>query len=241
MNRQIVLDIETTGINLIDNYYIGHKIIEIGAIEIINRKITNNFIHFYINPNRKIEKKAFKIHGINNKFLKKKPIFKEISQKLINFIKNKELIIHNSSFDIGFIEYELKLINNNITKINSICKITDTLSMARKIFPGKKNDLNSLCERYKIDISKRKKHGALIDTELLAKVYLNMTIIQKKIQFKNKKKKINKKKINNINININKNNNKINNYINIKHLKYLKYIKKKYKKCIWIDKYYLNK
>lgn len=236
MNRQIVLDIETTGINLIDNHYIGHKIIEIGAIEIINRKITNNFIHFYLNPIRKIEEKAFKIHGINNKFLKNKPIFKDISKKLINFIKNKELIIHNAPFDIGFIEYEFKLINKYI-KINEICKIIDTLSISRKLFPGKKNNLNSLCERYNIDISKRKKHGALIDSILLAKVFLKMTIIQKKINFKKNKKKIYIEKIKKKNIN----NEKINKYINIKHMKYLKYIKNKYKKCIWIDKYFLKK
>ncbi len=243
MNKQVVLDIETTGINLIENHYVGHKIIEIGAIELVNRKITNNFIHFYINPKKKIDEKAYKIHGINNYFLKNKPIFFEIAEKLINFIKNKELIIHNANFDIKFIEYELKLINFNIKKIKKICKITDTLLLARKLFPGKKNDLNSLCQRYNIDISKRKKHGALLDAKLLSIVYLNMTRKQNKIIF-NKKNNINK----NINKNkkkyINNNNNNKNKIIKKKyikkHLKYLKYIKKKNNKCIWLDKYKIN-
>ncbi len=228
MHRQIVLDIETTGMNLIDKPYIGHKIIEIGAIEIINKKITKNFLHLYINPKKKIEYQAYKIHGITNKFLNKKPIFSEISEQLINFIKKTDLIIHNANFDIGFIEYELKIINHKIKKINQICNVIDTLSIARKIFPGKKNDLNSLCQRYKINNSIRKKHGALIDAKLLANIFLNMTKKQTKINFKkkifNEKKKI--KNYNYIKINLTKKENN-------KHIKYLKYIKKKFKKCLW--------
>ncbi len=233
MHRQIVLDIETTGINLIDKPYIGHKIIEIGAIEIINKKITNNFLHLYINPKKKIEHKAYKIHGISNKFLINKPIFSEISEKLINFIKKSDLIIHNANFDIGFIENELKIINHKIKKINKICKIIDTLSIARKIFPGKKNDLNSLCQRYKINNSIRKKHGALIDAKLLANIFLNMTKKQIKINFKKK----NNNKIKNIKTNKKKTYilYKINKKENNKHIKYLKYIKKKFKKCLWIN------
>ncbi len=232
MNRQIALDIETTGMNLIDKPYIGHKIIEIGAIEIINRKITKNYLHLYINPKREIDKQAYKIHGIKNKKLINKPEFYKISNKILNFIKNSELIIHNANFDINFIEYELNLMNNKIKKINKICKITDTLSIARNIFPGKKNDLNSLCKRYNIDNSKRTKHGALIDALLLAKIFLNMTIQKKKINFIFKKKKEKKKiklqkiKTKNITININQK----------QHIKYLKYMQKKYKKCIWINK-----
>ncbi len=234
MNKKIVLDIETTGINLIDKYYIGHKIIEIGAIEINNRKITNNYIHFYINPKIKIDEKAYNIHGINNNFLKKKPIFSKIVNKLIKFIKKKEIIIHNANFDIGFLEYELKLINYKIKKIKKICKIIDTLKIARKMFPGKKNDLNTLSQRYNIDISKRKKHGALIDAKLLAHTYLCMTRKQKKINFNKNNNNFNNKiiKIINYKNNIKNNNNKL----NIKHLKYLKYIKKKYKKCLWLEK-----
>ncbi len=235
MNRKIALDIETTGINMIDKPYIGHKIIEIGAIEIINRKITKNILHIYINPKRKIDDKAYKIHGISNEKLKNKPEFYEISEKIINFIKNSELIIHNANFDINFIEYELSLMNNKIKKINNICKITDTLSIARKIFPGKKNDLNSLCQRYKISTINRKKHGALIDSILLAKIFLNMTIKKNKILFSNKslKKKNKIRKIKSKNIYIKK---KINKSEKKKHLKYLNYMYKKYKKCIWINK-----
>ncbi len=237
MKKQIVLDVETTGINLIENHYKGHKIIEIGAIELINRKITNNFIHFYINPNRKIDERAYKIHGISNYFLKDKPIFANIAKKLINFIKNKELIIHNANFDVKFIEYELKLINFKIKKIKNICKITDTLSIARKLFPGKKNNLNSLCQRYKIDISKRKKHGALLDAKLLSIAYLFMTRKQNKITFYKKKTKKIKNKKNIKKFFINNNNQKIKKKYIKKHIKYLKYIKKKSNKCIWLKKY----
>ncbi len=231
MYRQIVLDIETTGMNLIDKPYIGHKIIEIGAVEIINKKITDNYLHFYINPEKKIENKAYKIHGISNKFLINKPKFIEISEKLIKFIEKSELIIHNANFDISFIENELNIINHKIKKINKICKITDTLSIARKIFPRKKNDLNSLCQRYKINNSHREKHGALIDAKLLAIIYLNMTKKQIKINFKQNipNKKINFKK--NINKQIKYTITKKENY---KHTKYLEYINKKFKKCLWI-------
>ncbi len=232
MKKQIVLDIETTGINLIDKYYLGHKIIEIGAIELINRKITNNYIHFYINPKIRVDKKAYNIHGISNKFLEDKPIFSNIAKKLIKFIKNKEIIIHNANFDVGFIEYELKLINYKITNIRKICKIIDTLKIARKIFPGKKNDLNTLSQRYNIDISNRIKHGALIDAKLLANTYLCMTRKQKKINFENIKNNEKKLKIKNYKEKKHILKKKYNKY----HLKYLKYIKKKYNKCLWFKK-----
>ncbi len=234
MKKQITLDIETTGMNILDNHYIGHKIIEIGAIEIKNRKITNNIFHFYINPQRKIDEKAYKIHGIKNIFLYDKPTFAHIAKKFITFIKNAELIIHNASFDIGFINYELKLMNNKLTKIQNICTITDTLSIARKLFPGKKNDLNSLCLRYKINNAFRIKHGALIDAKLLAIIYLNMT--QKQIQIKlNPRKLVIKTKNNNKNNFLHNNIIFANDKENTKHIKYLKYIKKKYKKCIWLN------
>ncbi len=229
MNRQIVLDIETTGFNKTDKHYINHKIIEIGAIEIKHRKITNNIFHTYLNPDRKIDNEAYKIHKIKNSFLIKKPKFINIVNKFINFIKNSNLIIHNSKFDIKFIEYELKLININL-KIKNICNIIDTLCLARKKFPGKKNDLSSLCKRYKIDISDRKTHGALIDAKLLSNVYLNIT--RKQIKINNFfKKKLHNTKIKIINNKITKY--KINNLELKNHIKYLKYIKKKYKKCIW--------
>ncbi len=231
MKRQIVLDIETTGFNKINNkHYIDHKIIEIGAIEIKNRKITNNIFHTYLNPNRNIENDAYKIHKIKNSFLKNKPKFINIVNKFINFIKNSDLIIHNAKFDIEFIEYELKLINIKI-KIKNICNIIDTLYLARKKFPGKKNDLDSLCKRYKINTDYRKKHGALIDAKLLSNIYLYITRKQIKINNLFKKKIYNKNNIKIINNKIKKYN--INNIEFNNHIKYLKYIKKKYKKCIW--------
>ncbi len=232
MKKNIILDIETTGLNIIDNNYKYNKIIEIAAIEIKNRKITNNIFHTYLNPIRKIDPISYKIHNINNKFLKNKPIFKNIYKNFIKFIKNSNLIIHNSKFDIKFIQHELNLININI-KINEICNIIDTLLIARKKFPGKKNNLNSLCKRYKINILERKYHGALIDAKLLAHLYLNMTrqqITLKSFLYKPKNLKNNliKKKYNKIiKYNINKNTIKL-------HNKYLQYIKKKYKKCIWL-------
>ncbi len=232
MNKQIVLDIETTGLNNNSNkFYLNHKIIEICAIEIKKRKITNNIFHKYLNPCRKIDYNAYKIHKIKDSFLKNKPKFNNISTKLIKFIKNSDLIIHNSKFDIKFIEYEFKLINKKI-KIKKICNIIDTLKISRKMFPGKKNDLNSLCKRYKIDISNRKYHSAIIDTKLLAKLYLCITRKQINIKIKNKinlnlKKKFKKKKIIKY---------KINNKEKKNHIKYLKYIKKKYNKCIWMTK-----
>ncbi len=230
MKTQIVLDVETTGINLIENKpFINHKIIEIAAIKIINKKISNQFIHFYLNPNQKIDINAYKIHGINNQQLKNKPIFKNIADKLINFIKNSELLIHNAKFDIDFIEHELKLINHKYTNIKEICTITDTLLIARKLFPGKKNDLNTLQKRYKINHIQREKHSALLDSQLLSIIYLNMTRKQKKIPIF---KKNNKENI----FITNKNTTHIQ-YTKSKDLKlhkdYLNYMLKTYNNCIW--------
>ncbi|MCM0158263.1 exonuclease domain-containing protein [Candidatus Nardonella dryophthoridicola] len=136
--RQIVLDTETTGINKFNTYYLNHRIIEIGAVEIVNRKITKNYFHVYLNPNRNIDIEAFRIHNISNNFLKNKPKFKDIYKKFLLFIKNSELIIHNAKFDIDFLNYELSLINKNI-KIENFCSnIIDSLEIARKIFPCKK-------------------------------------------------------------------------------------------------------
>ncbi len=234
MKTQIVLDIETTGINFIeDKPFINHKIIEIAAIKIINKKISNQFIHFYLNPNRKIDINAYKIHGINNQQLINKPIFKNIADKLINFIKNTELLIHNAQFDISFIEHELKLINHKYTNIKEICTITDTLLIARKLFPGKKNDLDTLQKRYHINHIQRKKHNALLDSKLLSIIYLNMTRKQKKIPISlknNQKKSIYFKKKHNTYIK----------YISSKdlilHKNYLIYILKTYHNCIWLNK-----
>ncbi|QTJ62956.1 DNA polymerase III subunit epsilon [Candidatus Nardonella dryophthoridicola] len=183
MNKiQIALDIETTGINKNGPHYLNHKIIEIAAIKIINRKITKDIFHVFINPNRNIDIEAYNIHKISNNFLKKKPIFYNIANNLINFIKGHDLIIHNSKFDIGFINYELKLINYNI-KIENICNIIDTLSISRKIFPCKKNNLDDLSIRLNINKKKRNKHSALNDVIILVNIYLKLTSKQLRIDF----------------------------------------------------------
>ena len=172
--RYIVLDTETTGLDPDD----GHKIIEIGCIEIINRNITNNTFHKYINPNREIDIEASKIHGLTNSFLKDKPVFEEIYPELREYISNSPIIIHNAPFDIGFLKKE-----HNTTSVTDEFldnEIIDSLKLARKISPGKKNTLDALCERYSIDNSDRTLHGALLDAKLLAFVYLKMTIGQNK-------------------------------------------------------------
>ncbi|WP_197095232.1 DNA polymerase III subunit epsilon [Candidatus Erwinia haradaeae] len=173
--RQIMLDTETTGMNIIGPPHEGHRIIEIGAVEVINRRLTGNNFHFYINPNRLVEPEAFRIHGISDDFLKDKPTFSQIADDFLAYIKGGELVIHNASFDIGFIDYEFSKLYRGIAKTETFCKITDSLSIARKLFPGKRNNLNALCTRYKIDNSKRTLHGALLDAEILAEVFLMMT------------------------------------------------------------------
>lgn len=174
-NRQIVLDTETTGMNQDGkNHYEGHKIIEIGAVEVINRRLTGNHFHVYINPQRLVDDEAFNVHGISDDFLKDKPIFNDVAKEFIQFIDGAELIIHNASFDVGFMDYEFRLAGVDFVTA-SHCVVTDTLAMARRIFPGKRNNLDVLCERYQIDNSHRTLHGALLDAEILAEVYLAMT------------------------------------------------------------------
>ena len=170
--RYIVLDTETTGLDPDD----GHKIIEIGCIEILNRNITNNTFHKYINPNREIDIEASKIHGLTNTFLKDKPVFEEIYLELREYISNSPIIIHNAPFDIGFLKKEHTATSANNKFLDN--EIIDSLKLARKISPGKKNTLDALCERYSIDNSDRTLHGALLDAKLLAFVYLKMTIGQ---------------------------------------------------------------
>lgn len=189
--RHIVLDTETTGINQIDLPHINHRIIEIGAVEIINRRFTGNNFHVYIQPNRAIDPGALKIHGITNNFLSDKPLFKDISQEFLKYIKDSELIIHNASFDLGFINQEFEILNENIKNITTICSVIDTLKIARKLFPGKKNNLDALCIRYKIKKSHRNLHSAIIDAHLLGKLYLLMTGGQESIVFTNFIKKHN--------------------------------------------------
>ncbi len=169
--RQIVLDTETTGIDPKS----GHRIIEIGCVEIINRRTTNNHYHQYIKPYRKIDDGAFKVHGITNEFLNDKPSFFDIVDEFMDFINGAELIIHNASFDVGFINHELKLLKQGRKPVEEYCQILDTLALARKQNPGQKNNLDALCKRYGIDNSNRQLHGALLDAEILAEVYLTMT------------------------------------------------------------------
>ncbi|WP_225639324.1 DNA polymerase III subunit epsilon [Candidatus Profftia sp. (ex Adelges kitamiensis)] len=173
--RQVVLDTETTGMNKIGVLYEGHRIIEIGAVEIINRRLTGRNFHVYIKPDRLIDPEAYSIHGISNDYLLNKPTFAQISDKFLKFISGSELIIHNAPFDIGFIDYEFSKLNLNIPKTEIFCKITDSLEIARSLFPGKRNSLDALCSRYAIDNTKRILHGALLDSQILAEVYLIMT------------------------------------------------------------------
>lgn len=175
ITRQIVLDTETTGMNKLGVHYEGHKIIEIGAVEVTNRRLTGRHYHVYIKPDRLIDPKAFMVHGISDEFLQDKPIYAEIAKEFIEFIGGAELVIHHAAFDIGFMDYEFRILNQDIPKIETFCKITDSLMVARKLFPGKRNSLDALCSRYQIDNSKRTLHGALLDAEILADVYLAMT------------------------------------------------------------------
>ncbi|MFB6434543.1 MAG: DNA polymerase III subunit epsilon [Candidatus Malihini olakiniferum] len=183
ITRQIFLDTETTGMNRLGRHYDGHKIIEIGAIEVINRRLTRRYYHVYIKPNRSVDPKSFLIHGISDKFLQDKPAYADIAQGFLEFIHGAELIIHNAMFDIGFMDYEFQMLNQNIPKIETFCKITDSLMLARKLFPEKRNSLDALCDRYQIDNSTRTLHGALLDAEILADVYLAMTGGQTSLTF----------------------------------------------------------
>lgn len=169
--RQLILDTETTGLEPKQ----GHRLIEVACVEMIDRRLTGQHFHYYLNPDREVEVGAFAIHGLSNDFLADKPRFPEIIPAFTDFIQDAELIIHNAPFDVGFLEHELKLANHHKPKISHYCSVIDTLAMARKLHPGQKNNLDALCKRYKVDNSGRNLHGALLDAELLALVYLAMT------------------------------------------------------------------
>ncbi|MDU0354850.1 DNA polymerase III subunit epsilon [Paraglaciecola aquimarina] len=170
--RQIVLDTETTGIDPKQ----GHRIIEIGCVELINRRLTGNTFHVYINPERLVEQEAIDVHGITNEYLMDKPVFRNVAHEFIDFIKGGQLVIHNAPFDVGFMDHEFaKLTGLAQNKTENMCTVLDTLDLARKMHPGQKNNLDALCRRYGIDNSHREKHGALLDAEILADVYLMMT------------------------------------------------------------------
>ena len=169
--RQIALDTETTGISTDE----GHRIIEIGCIEIENRRITGNEFHCYLNPEREIDEGATRVHGLTLEKLSNEPLFKEVAKDFLNFVSGAELIIHNAAFDVGFLNKEISLLEWDENAIEDHALVMDTLKMAREMHPGKKNSLDALCTRYEIDRSMRQVHGALIDADLLAKVYLAMT------------------------------------------------------------------
>ena len=171
MERLIVLDTETTGLD-VDN---GHKIIEIGCIEIIDRNITQNSFHKYINPQRLIDEKAYEVHGISNEDLRDKPIFDDIVDEFMLYISDSPLIIHNAPFDLGFLKSEYTQSNQDHASLDGSREIIDTLKIARKSSPGKRNTLDALCSRYSVDNTDRSLHGALLDAKLLANVYLRMT------------------------------------------------------------------
>lgn len=168
--RQIVLDTETTGLSA-DN---GDRIIEIGCVEMVARKLTGNNRHFYLNPGRDSHEDALKVHGISNEFLRDKPKFAQLTDEILDYLADAELIIHNAAFDIGFLNKELERVGKKPLKAY-VSGVIDTLAMAKEMFPGKRNSLDSLCDRLEVDNSGRTLHGALLDAELLADVYINMT------------------------------------------------------------------
>ena len=180
MNRQIILDTETTGLD----FKTGHRIIEIGCVEIVNRKFTGNEYHTYINPDRDSDEGALRVHGLTAEFLSDKPRFAEIYEDFISFIKDSELLIHNAEFDIGFLDNEIKLVSKDLNSIEKeVLKITDTLQIAREKHPGQRNSLDALVNRYAINGYDRELHGALLDSKILGDVYLSMTGGQSNLDF----------------------------------------------------------
>lgn len=183
--RQVVLDTETTGLEV----DLGHRIIEIGCVEIVNRRLTGRVYHQYLQPDREIDSGAKEVHGIDEDFLADKPRFSDIVGDFLGFIDGAELVIHNAPFDVGFLNNELKLAQKQL--VTNYCgAVTDTLVLARKLHPGQKNNLDALCRRYEVDNSQRDLHGALLDAEILADVFLAMTGGQAKFQFAEQSDKV---------------------------------------------------
>ena len=171
--RQVVLDTETTGLEPEQG---GHRVIEVGAVEIVDRKITGRRLQLYMDPERDIDDAAFDVHGLDAEFLAGKPKFAEVADEFLAFVEDAEVIIHNAPFDLAFIDYELSLLDRpGTTRLVDVCTVTDSLAMARRKHPGQKNGLDALCRRYEVDNSARELHGALLDAEILADVYLRMT------------------------------------------------------------------
>jgi DNA polymerase-3 subunit epsilon len=169
--RQIVLDTETTGLEVSQ----GHRIIEIGAVELLDRRHSGRHFHAYLNPDREIDPGAFEVHGLSRAFLADKPRFNDIARDFLQFVEGAELIIHNAAFDVAFLDQELGRLDANPGRLGTVCRITDSLMLARQKHPGQKNSLDALCRRYQVDNSARTLHGALLDAEILADVYLAMT------------------------------------------------------------------
>ena len=170
MSRQIVLDTETTGLSAES----GDRIIEIGCVELLNRKLTGNNLHFYINPERDSHEDALRVHGLTTEFLRDKPKFAEVADEILRYLEGAEIIIHNAAFDLGFLDKELERLGKPVFT-SFVSEVTDTLAMAKQLYPGKRNSLDALCDRLGVDNSGRTLHGALLDAELLADVYINLT------------------------------------------------------------------
>lgn len=175
MARQIILDTETTGLSPKQ----GHRIIEVGCLEMVNRRLTDQHFHYYLNPEREVDQGAVAVHGLTNEFLADKPKFADIAEALLDFIKGAELVIHNAPFDMGFLNHEFALYakasHQKIDQVETFCEVFDTLPLARQKYPGQKNNLDAICKRLKVDNSERNLHGALLDAKLLSRVYLLMT------------------------------------------------------------------
>ena len=169
--RQIILDTETTGLEPEQ----GHRIIEIGCVELLNRRKTGRTFHRYLRPDREVDRGAIQVHGLTNEFLAQQPRFADIVEELIEFISGAELIIHNAAFDLAFLDAELKRLPGPLRQVRNLCAVVDTLPMARQMHPGQRNSLDALCKRYGIDNSHRELHGALLDAQILLDVYLAMT------------------------------------------------------------------
>lgn len=185
-SRQIILDTETIGMNQGSGaVYIGHRIIEIGCVEVVNRKLTGRHFHEYINPGQLIDEEAMQVHGITDEFVADKPRFHQVAQSFIDFIDGAEIVAHNAPFDISFMDHEFSMLQPLGPKTSDICGIVDSLDIAKFLHPGQKNNLDALCKRYGIDNSRRELHGALLDAEILADVYLIMTGGQTKLKLTN--------------------------------------------------------
>ncbi|HBC56298.1 MAG TPA: DNA polymerase III subunit epsilon [Gammaproteobacteria bacterium] len=169
--RQVVLDTETTGLEPSE----GHRIIEIGCVELVNRRATNRHFHEYVNPQREIEEGALAVHGISQEFLSDKPSFEQIVDRFLEFVRGAEVIIHNAPFDVGFINHELAQLEGDLGELEDYCQVLDSLILARHKHPGQRNSLDALCKRYDVDNAHRTLHGALLDAQILADLYLKMT------------------------------------------------------------------